>query len=587
MRNPDRKILHDFAQLRNVTPSPDSTRRAIGRAREKILSVHKTPSHRLFWRIIVPTSIAASIVAALTVLAFLLTSTTASAADALNTMAAENRKYQGWIHVRMEKIPEIMQHQGMKRITGLSLHVNTTNDTSVKILEFEDDRMIEWREHRIGLYQIYNSVDKPKQLVTLKVTPDNPIEKVRQGLKAKNDFTTWQLAQFLLVDPTMDGVMALVEYGCEVTQQKDDQYDRFNLSLKNSKDVNAKPEHFLTIKFDRKTKLIRHWSGTFDGGISIALAFTYGQPEFKNIHDAGVPADAKEAKKRDETIAPDAKAILTRIDARVGPNEQLGDYVAIEPSTLTFQDKDAKQVERKRLTIYGRSGEKRFFACYWSLDKQPTINLEGWPNLGMKTVNSAKNVLPDILFIYDGTQGWFRRKPDSGFRTLKPEEVTKHFLPGFSLSGNIWKGGHRINFQHRPRLGIDIQAINAPPPPNRPDQIGLRIVESGWTGLNMEFDRCNYEWWLNPNRDDLPIETTTTFRSADDKIVNQDLAQYTDFAQLSTGQWYPTRWLTTSMIGSKTVIESHLIILPNDQLPLDWFTDPAKRFDTSPTPKSP
>ncbi|MCL2640278.1 MAG: hypothetical protein FWD53_05485 [Phycisphaerales bacterium] len=586
MRNPDQKILDDFAQLRNVTPPPDSTRRAIGRAREKILSVYKPPSHRFFWRIIVPTSIAASIVAALTVLAVLLTGTTVSAADALNTIAAENRKYQGWIHVRMEKIPESMQNTGpsiygMKRATGASFHFNTANGTSVKIIELGADRIIEWKEPHTGLYQSYNSADK--QLAVSNSPPENTMEQFRQKLKDKHEFTPWQLAEFLLVEPTMDGIMALVDYGCEVTQQKDGQYDRFDLSLKNPKDANAKTEPFLTIKFDHKTKLIQHWSGTFDRG-TIAFVFTYGRPEFKNIHDAGVPANTKIAK-RGETITSDAKAILARLDARVGPNEKLGDYVAIKTETRTGQNKDGKQVERKGLVIYGRNGEKRLFARYWDLDKQP-FDPEGWPPpppTGMKLVNSAKNILPEILFIYDGTQGWFYRKdfgsPNPGFKTLKPEEATKDFLPSFSLSGSIWPGRHSIDFHHLPRLGIDIQTLNDP---NRPDQVGIRVIESGWASImpGTDFDRIDYEWQLNTKRDDLPVERTTTYRTADGKNVSQDLHQYSDFAQLPTSQWYPTRWLSTYTVGTKTLAtdQHHLIILPNDQLPPDWFTDPTNRF---------
>ena len=494
--------------------------------------------------------------------------------SAFAQLVQANRNYRGWIHAKMDQVPQAMQRHDAPRVIGTSIHVNAEKKILVKVIEFESGRTVEWRDGGQRSCQSYSSGNN--ELVACEWGDRSDIEQVRQELKAGKDFTPWQLAQFLLVDPTVDGLASLVDYGCSVTQQDEGVAQRFDLTLPGytGPDAPRAGQPFLTVLFDKQTQLIQHWFGTFDG-MAVAFSFSYGAPDFQTIRDLDVPSDAKWVDRR-ETAGADAQALLARLDARIGVNETLGDYVAIETETRVTPSKDSSQ---ESVAIFARSGDKRFFGRYWNLP-QSQLDLQGWPTPGMTLVRSARGVLPDILFISDGTQGWWGRS-GSRSRSLTAAEVREHYLSGFSLSSTIWPGSQRIDYQHRPRLGIELQTL-----PDTP-QSGLKVIESGWTGImpGADFDVVEYEWHIDPARDDVPVTLLQRNRAKSGEVTMEVQTEYLDYAQLPTGRFYPTRWLVKVVVGTvgnkmKTT-EHRLQIFPGQELDPVWYADPS-RFPAKP-----
>jgi hypothetical protein len=259
----------------------------------------------------------------------------------------------------------------------------------------------------------------------------------------------------------------------------------------------------------------------------------------------------------------------------VASRYHLGDYVAVETESLV-----GSTLQPAGMAIYARSGEKRFFARYWKL-QHSGIELTGWPAPSLALVQGAQAVPPNILLVYDGTQAWFSR--DKGpFRSMPGDSIGEE-AKGFSLSGEIWPGRHQIDYKHRPRLRIEVQTL-----PDAPSS-GLKVIESGMGNIvpGIGPDVMEFEWRLDPGRDDLPISRIRRDCLKSGQIQSEVETDYQEYPQLPAGQWYPTRWLVTNKIGLRLpwplgsgkprATEHRLQIFPGQQLDAAWFANPNQR----------
>ncbi|MGE5610093.1 MAG: hypothetical protein ACM359_12630 [Bacillota bacterium] len=561
MLHPEREILSVLKQVGQVQPTPDSTQRAVRRAREVILSVHEASSHRLFWRIIMPTSIAAILVAAVSVLSVLFIHPEASAVEVLKEVAAVNGAYKGWIHAKADQLPA--SEQIGPGVAAASMHINTQKQIYVGIEEHGNDRRIEWGQLSEKTCLKYTSANNELILDELPSTlPPSSILGIQ--VKGRKDLRPEELTGFLVAHPTMDTITALVDYGCTVTRRDEGTYEWFDLTMPKAKE--AKP--FLTVLFDKKTRLLQRWSGTgTSDGSEAAFSYTYGEPNWQSIYDLGVPKDAKVIDRRTPRLRfPQARAILDRLDGRVGINEKLGDYIAIETETALV---GANKPRSQAVVIYGRSGDKRFLGRYTKLS-EGKLNLAGWPAPGLALVHSAQEVKPDMLFVYDGTQRWIIRA-DGTFQD-RVSDVSG--LESFLLSGAIWPCYWRINHQN-PKLTVDVQALNDGPNP------GLKMIVTGNSVLAPElgFDGIEEQWRLDPARDDMPMASSCIWRAVDGTVTGETQTRYLEHAQLPAGPWYPTRWVVTMPLpGQVLSVEHRLQIFAGQRLDPVWFTDPKPRF---------
>jgi len=94
--------------------------------------------------------------------------------------------------------------------------------------------------------------------------------------------------------------------------------------------------------------------------------------------------------------------------------------------------------------------------------------------------------------------------------------------------------------------------------------------------------RIEQTYWIDPNRDDMPVELLSHDYSEDGKTVELKLlTEYIDYAQLSDCRWYPAYWQMTIEAGKqprKSCRKFYLIISTDMKLDVLWFKNPEERL---------
>ncbi|MHC4631307.1 MAG: hypothetical protein ACYS9C_08535, partial [Planctomycetota bacterium] len=92
------------------------------------------------------------------------------------------------------------------------------------------------------------------------------------------------------------------------------------------------------------------------------------------------------------------------------------------------------------------------------------------------------------------------------------------------------------------------------------------------------FNRMEIIYWIDPARDDMPVETIARmFDKSHESITKERLTRYLNYASIRENQWYPTQWQKTNMDysdeSSKTIgiTEYNLRIFPDMELDDWWF----------------
>ena len=99
-----------------------------------------------------------------------------------------------------------------------------------------------------------------------------------------------------------------------------------------------------------------------------------------------------------------------------------------------------------------------------------------------------------------------------------------------------------------------------------------------YTLSTKSIDHCGRVYRYDPARDDMPVSSSRTLFKKDGTMLEETKTQYSDYAQLPGGQWYPTRWVDTLDDKRNITIEHRLQILSKERLDPVWFTDPNVRF---------
>lgn len=299
------------------------------------------------WRIIMPASIAASIIAVGSLLYVLLSGPTASAAETLKEVAAANQAYKGWIHAKAERIA-LPEHGGQRTI-ALSYHINMDKQIYVKVADFEGGRNIEWIDLKDRTYQQYTSENNQVTLMELPVTP--PIARIHEKIKTRRDITPLELTGLLVTQPTMDSVTAMMDYGCSVSQRGEGVYDRFDLAMPGRQGAAdaKKNKPFLGLLFDKQTKLLQRLSTTATpDGTEAVISYTYGEPSIQNIHDVGAPLEAQVVDQRPQAAATTSRPKRTTMTSTAATRPHRPDAVRVvfgEDSAITFDGQAIKMAE--------------------------------------------------------------------------------------------------------------------------------------------------------------------------------------------------------------------------------------------------
>jgi hypothetical protein len=193
------------------------------------------------------------------------------------------------------------------------------------------------------------------------------------------------------------------------------------------------------------------------------------------------------------------------------------------------------------------------------------------------------DALPSDFTVSDGKTVWqgggasrrdyYSRPLDGKLAEMIPWSRARQSLPGF-----IWPTRKRIGL-----FGADAKASLLTDPKKYPGQLDLHVEQytfvSDMTQKQLEVS----DFWLDPSRDDMPIEWTSVQYEKDGKTIGTKSAtNFLQWKQSANGQWYPTRWKFDFVMnqGGRSVHSKQafeLVMCPDAKLGDEWFADPAKK----------
>ena len=604
-------ILRAAETLGKLQPAPAATERAVRRVREA-LTTGQWPnrSHRIrgiIVKLAVSSGVAAAILIAVGLLLTIQTTQPASAAEQLKEVAKINDAYKGWIHITLTSVKSNPTTQGIPK-SG-AIHANTADNTIIQVLETNDGtRDVIYASASLGEIWRYNS-------------RTNKIE-----IELLGTYSAQQMSTTLLDQATAKGFLdrlSIREGGkkkLNVEKSRKGRFDRFDIAP-----VGPGSFQKATLLVDPESKLIRKLTVVGEMGVDQLVAvyeYTYGEPAIKDIYGLGVPRDAvvidnrraasqptrpskataikavpRDAKVVDERPAEQTKALLERLEGRT--KRAFGDCVAV--MTICDVQLDGKPDPRggsvrvfaandkKRLAFDYRAGTVTGAQAPSALFALPAVPA-GWPRPKVsELIKELRAISPNHYCLVDdkdGWIGWYDGKSPSHYRSrlLGPEEKTALLW----LAGEIWPSPQLRMRQYGQSAKVEMLGDR-----KHPEQIGVRIDGRNQDAPDIK-QRQETIIWLDRARDDMPVERIYRTYGKDNKTVGrEDITHYGSHAQLSNGQWYPTRWRTTSDLHSdmgrgrmgnrgriRATREYHLQIVPNMKLDDEWFTNPAGKFKT-------
>ena len=289
------------------------------------------------------------------------------------------------------------------------------------------------------------------------------------------------------------------------------------------------------------------------------LTFDYPENEIEDIYALGVPESA-------EVISniPDAqtKIVFDRLDSRV--KKGFGDSVAVLTESTVNND---QSLSKRGLQLFGQKGDSLLCARYPS----DAISVQSWPQPDIKEVLAqAENARPESLFVSNAAEALFRNKRSSGM-----QKIASLYVPQHTLSGQVWPIPYNLGLSKREIIEEKTTLLSND---DRPREIGLNfdITISERVSADSGIGCSETTYWIDPARDDIITEKIERIYKPDRSSLNfQQKTYYLDYAQTSSGQWYPTRWQTAVSDGDSTkiVIEYNLKIYSEMVLDDWWFTD--------------
>jgi hypothetical protein len=331
--------------------------------------------------------------------------------------------------------------------------------------------------------------------------------------------------------------------------------------------------------FNPATKRLVKTQGQTDGK-SWTQYYRYNSPAIAEIHDLGVPRNAKIV---DHRPTGELKDVLDRIDARV--NTGFGDCVGV--MTETPLDSTGRTVPNAgQFTLFAHDGPKwmehRFLAGGQRVptrrttgDLAPLIPLPaGWPTPQVSSlIAPLGTAIPNDAYVSDGIHAWRVEFQAINNTAARLTDVGTDYGTGahakawFSIPGQIWPGSEAL-FTFNPENNVRLKRD--------------RASHDGLIGILAEEDLRSHELWIDPSRDDVPIEYIQTRHDGPGSTM-EERRQFDRFAQLPGGRWYPTRWKYTISYKRTAVSDTqatllHLRIDPQLRLESKWFGDPIARL---------
>jgi hypothetical protein len=482
--------------------------------------------------------------------------------------------YPGWVHLQTRKMPSTQpakpeedEDASIENTKETEFYINKKESAQCVFLDLPNEKTIRLFLPKQGEMMEYNSKYKGVALGTMHSSEAQRIA----GEVAKFSLTVDEMVR-MIKESQADIV------GTQET--KDGPYMRYHIvftggSLCSGKEIGG----YNTIWYDPKTRLIQRLRANFGQG-DLEMRYTYLTKPIKDLFDLGVPRDSMIL---DSRPGPEAKKLLDRLDGRF--EKDYGDYVAV--LTQTNHGKRWGSTPQKMfLYLYGRQGPCAFYGEYSlrgnDYPDSPLLKIQGWPNpeLG-RVLELAGKSIPVFSYATDGQKTWTGTFNAEAVKTGRFREFQSPYKKNpiqnnYRLANHLWKGRDTLflwGFGPQQDLITD---------KNHPGTLGLRLREGDFGPKAQALARTEKIFWIDPTRDDLPVEATTCEEKfMDPKKTPATIefkTRYQKFARLPDGQWFPTHWenrLSRKDMAGKTEsfsLEYQLQIFPSAKLDPSWYT---------------
>ncbi len=283
------------------------------------------------------------------------------------------------------------------------------------------------------------------------------------------------------------------------------------------------------------------------------------------------------------------KQVLDRIDANIAKGA--GDGLLV----MTVEgDKNTRMRDKGLFNIYATQG-KAFFEFNYTvttgnLTANDTPAPQGWPHPATVDVLDFIGKTPLQSFFIGDSQGHYYAgsySPTSHqFRANwpgRPNQVdypareASHEAPKHNAAYQMWIGRGILDM-YDDRGDLKIESI---PNDKQPNLVGFRVHDTGPAS-----SATTYELIVDPDRNSIPISFMDKSPSEDKPDITEITRRtYSQYAQLSDGRWYPSKWelsLDTMTAGTDTPVRSNrsayqLYFDATAKIPEEWFADPTKR----------
>jgi hypothetical protein len=323
----ERTIVRDLKQLGQRRPSSTATRRAIARAVEALDSTSEHPSHPLPWRLLMHSSLAAALIAIVSLLVITWSQDTVSAADHMAAVAEANAAYEGWLHhttqieiVDRALVDKRMEGRGDANVAWPvkveSYHHTTTGERGSVTRTSDGHVVIELMQINDRLWSVYDS--KGNQL-RISVMSEDMADSMMRARK----FMPWSAEGLIELWRNTNDFEQLT-----VQTREEDGLHRFDITFEQPiHSAEGQPPAFrpgaCVLWVDPQTRLIQRSQATMQG-VRFTTQLNYGDPAIRDIYDLGVPRDAIVT---DNRTSDNLEQIYHAIEAAKG--EGIGDYIAL------------------------------------------------------------------------------------------------------------------------------------------------------------------------------------------------------------------------------------------------------------------
>lgn len=520
------------------------------------------------------TSIAALVAIIASIFWFTFAPERATAAETLARAAAATQAYHGWVRIRYNSDAAATQPN---MPTSADMYFDKATGTTIHDNNVDGHREVQMWDIPTKQEVTYNSA-KGEILI------GDITESFARG---------W--AQEMMKYPLTlaETIASLQEHGDEkpaVRELNDNGLKRLDLDFRkrvpttSSTQEQTQQPTSATIWVDPKTNLIQKTSVVMDDGEHEAITYAY-VPPIKDLYALGVPRDTKIV---DNRIKGDVNELFERLEKRY--EKGFGDFVALE-SEMDVDHPD-KPDREGAVIVYAAQGRKWFRQRFLVGRKQygpgqprdvAVEPLDTWPPSDCKVVlDRLRDALPSDFTVSDGKtvwQGGGASRRDYYSRALegRMEQTIPFDRAQMSLPGIIWPTRTRMGLS-----GADAKASLLTDQKKQLGKTGLH-VEQYLFNLDTTKQLDVSDFWLDPSRDDMPIECTTVQYEKDGKSIgSSSTTNFLDWKQLPNGQWYPTRWTSDftmndsgRSVHSKQAFE--LVMCPGLQLADEWFADPGRK----------